>query len=140
MRSAQSYKAMLHSLWKNKPSFYLRAAHLLALVMCAHCAGAQSFELSNAKITAVFGPAGLTSITNRPIGHTVHFEDDSFSITIDGIEINGSKLTPTIGSGSARSLIYTYSLNGYVLRVVYRVESNWDFVSKQMQVIAAPKD
>jgi hypothetical protein len=139
MRSEKPFSAMLRSSWKTRPCFYAQAALLLAFLICTQFAGAQSFELSNARVTAVFGPAGLTSITNRSIGHTVHFEDDSFSITIDGIEINGAKLTPT-RSGSAGSLIYTYSFNGYVLKVVYRVEPNWDFVSKQLQVIAAPKD
>ena len=140
MRSEKPFCAMLRSLWETKLCFDARAALLLAFLICAHWAGAQTFELSNARITAVFGPAGLTSITNRTFDRTVHFEDDTFSITIDGLEISGAKLTPTIGSGSARSLIYTYSFRGYVLRVVYRVESSWDFVSKQLQVIAAPKD
>lgn len=141
MRSELPFTVMLRSLRKAKPSFYGLAAFFLAFVSCARCVEAQTFELSNAGITAVFGPAGLTSITNRTFDRTVHFENDTFSITIDGLEIRGGDLRPTIASGSStRSLTYTYSFQGYVLRVVYRVEPSWDFVSKQLQIIAAPKD
>jgi len=140
MRSERRFTVMLRSLWKAMPRIYGPAVFLLAFVSCSHCVGAQTRELSNAKITAVFGPAGLTSITNRLFDRSVHFEDDAFSITIDGLAINGANLTPTIASGSARSVIYTYSFRGYVLKVVYRIEPSWDFVSKQLQVIAAPKD
>ncbi len=140
MHSEPGFTVMLRWLWKDTPRFHIRAVLLLALLSGAYCMGAQSFELSNARITAVFGPAGLTSITNRTLDRIVHFEDDTFSITIDGLQINGAKLTPTIAPGLPRSLIYTYSFHGYVMRAVYRVEPGWDFVSKQLQVIAAPNN
>ena len=140
MRSEPRFTVMLRCLWKATLRFHVRAVLLLALLSGAHCMGAQSFELSNARITAVFGPAGLTSITNRTLDRIVHFEDDTFSITIDGLQINGAKLTPTIAPGLPRSLIYTYSFHGYVVRVVYRIEPSWGFVSKQLQVVAAPKN
>jgi len=140
MRSELLLSVMRRFLRKVTPRLYGPSVFLLAFVSCAHCVGSQTLELSNASITAVFGPAGLTSITNRKFDRTIHFENDTFSMTIDGFDINSTKLTPTIASGSAKSLTYTYSFQGYVLNVVYRVEPSWDFVSKQLQVIAAPKD
>ena len=140
MRSELLLSVMLRFLRKATPRFYGLPVFLLAFVSCAHCVGSQTLELSNARITAVFGPAGLTSITNRKVDRTIHFQNDTFSITIDGLDIHSAKLTPTIASDSAKSLTYTYSCQGYVLSVVYRIEPSWDFVSKQLQVIAAPKD
>src|SRR5271169_2016622 len=140
MRSELLLSVMLHFLRKATPRLYGPSVFLLAFVSCAHCVGSQTLELSNARITAVFGPAGLTSITNRKVDRTIHFENDTFSITIDGLDIDSAKLTPTIASDSANSLTYTYSCQGYVLSAVYRIEPSWDFVSKQLQVIAAPKD
>ena len=139
MCSEECLTAPLRSLWKTTPRFSA-AVFLLAFVSCAPCMAEQTFELSNTRITAAFGPIGLTSITSRTVDRAVHFDNDTFSVTIDGLEINGAKLTPTIASEPPRSLTYTYSFHGYILNVVYKLQPSWDFVAKQLQVIAAPKD
>ena len=112
----------------------------IAFLAGASGVAAQTFELSNGHITAVFGPRGLTAISNRTINRTVHFKGDEFSMSVDDVEIESTKLTPRIVPSSARSLDYIYSSHGYTLKVVYKIESTWDFVSKQLQVIQAPKE
>jgi hypothetical protein len=141
MRFESRFRRMLSSFQKTQPRFYrMEMIAVIAFLTCATSVAAQTFELSNGHITAVFGPRGLTAISNRTFNHAVHFRSDEFSMMVDDIEIESEKLTPKIDPSSAKSLAYIYSSHGYVLRVVYRLESGWDFVSKQLQVIRGPNE
>lgn len=112
---------------------------LLAAVLLVHPVGAQApSQLSNQHLTAKFGQAGLIALTSTGPATTTHALRDSWSLTLDNDHIDSKDATPTTRASSDQ-ITYTYQIRGYQIDVLYRLRPEWNFVTKQIAVVHAPR-
>lgn len=95
-------------------------------------------QLGNEHITASFGSAGLMAIMGKGVGETAHGVRDSWSLIIDSDRLDGKGSTPSMRV-SYGEIAYRYSLRGYEIDVLYRLQPGWSFVSKEIVVVRAPR-
>jgi hypothetical protein len=119
--------------------------YLLTLVAALSLSGmtparsqSQEFELKNEKLTARFGPLGLTSITDGQSRRTIQFTADAFGLRIDEEVIDGAKLRPSVKQ-DGREIAYEYRSSGYCIRVIYSLRDSWEFVVKKLEVMESPR-
>src|SRR5579862_3969888 len=115
----------------------LVAAVLLSGIIPAR-SQSQEFELKNERLTARFGPLGLTSITDGQSRRTIQFTADAFGLRIDQEVIDGAKLRPSVKQ-EGREIAYEYRTSGYCIRVIYSLRDSWKFVVKKLEVMESPR-
>lgn len=91
-------------------------------------------SLENAALRAELGARGLISLTDRARGDTHRFRTDEFSVTLDGERYESGTLGNPLRRVEARRVTYAWSAGPYQLDVVYELEPDWRFVSKQLRV------
>jgi len=112
---------------------------LLILVACANLSSlAQTSVLKNEHTEAVFGPAGLVSVTDKESGARIGLNRDAWSLAIDDVILRSDDLKPAIASSAAAKIAYRYEGSGFQILVTYRLGAGWKFVSKQIAIVHAP--
>lgn len=96
-------------------------------------------ELRNDSVTAEFDRRGLISIAAPKRNEVIHLRHDEFSISIDADRIDSAKLQPEVKPGSANVVTYGYSFRGYAINVIYELRPGWRAVTKQLQIVRAPR-
>jgi hypothetical protein len=113
---------------------------LLLLALAANASGlAQRHVLMNGQTDARFGPTGLISVTDKKSGTRINLARDAWSLTIDGKVLRGEDLKASVQATAAGKIEYEFQGSGFQILVIYKLESGWDFVSKQITVVHAPK-
>ena len=116
-----------------------RLSQLVFVLLCGllpFSALAAGVELKNATTSAEFGPNGLLSIENIESHSKIAIARDSWSMVIDGATLRGTEVQPAINK-TVNEITYTYELQGYQVRVVYRLSPGWRFIGKQIEVSRA---
>ncbi|MGA8027081.1 MAG: hypothetical protein WB992_08035 [Bryobacteraceae bacterium] len=118
----------------------MRFLPVLAALICslsAACA-AQSLELKNDRIAAKFGPRGLVSI-QQGTAKAREIRSDTFSFELDHDRFEGAAAKAEVRQSAPAEISYTFSSNGYIVEVVYRIEPGWQFISKQIRLTSTPR-
>jgi hypothetical protein len=116
-----------------------RLSQLVFVLLCGllpFSALAAGVELKNATTSAEFGPNGLLSIEDIESHSKIAIARDSWSMVIDGATLRGTEVQPAINK-TVNEITYTYELQGYQVRVVYRLSPGWRFIGKQIEVSRA---
>ncbi len=112
---------------------------LLAALLLVQPLGAQiPAQLSNQYLTANFGQTGLTALTITGPSTTTHALHDAWSLTLDNDHLDSKDATPTTRASSDQ-ITYTYQIRNYQIDVLYRLRPEWNFVTKQIVVVHAPR-
>lgn len=111
-----------------------------ALVLFCAFAAASTFaspptaQLQNSFVTARFGARGLASLEDRASSRTFAFEDDAFSLIIDGKEARSADLPMPLRRASPGWVEYDFMAPNFAIRVRYELRPTWRFISKQIFV------
>ena len=92
-------------------------------------------SLQNHFLRVGFGPQGVASIWSSATRQNVTVHNDGFCIELNGQLINSSDLgVPTINSPSGSTVQYTYKYfaSTFDIRVIYELQPDWHFFSKQL--------
>lgn len=118
---------------------YTFLALCLGMVICAACGlHAQGIALENANVTVVFGERGITSIEDH-LGHSkVKIQSDEWSLHLNDQWIRSLEAKARIIRRSANEISYEYVTSGYTVETIYKLESNYTFVSKQLKLLRSP--
>jgi len=95
-------------------------------------------ELKNDSITADFDRRGLISIAASP-DEVIPLAHDDFSIAIDDDRLDSATVEPEMKTGPGNTVTYSYSFRDYAISVVYELRPGWRFLTKQIQVVHAPR-
>ena len=93
--------------------------------------------LENGRVRAVFGPRGLTSLSDLATSRQHRFRRDGFSLVVDGRPLRSAELTAPTMEANADRVTYRWSGDGYRVRVVYELRPGWRFLGKQLFVTGA---
>ena len=99
----------------------------------------QTVELKNEHTTASFGPAGLVAVVDIESGTRLDIAHDSWSLAIDGSTLRSGDSQPKVTRTAADAVAYQYENSGYRIQVTYKLEASWRFVSKQIDIVHAPR-
>ncbi|MEI7900807.1 MAG: hypothetical protein WCK89_11175 [bacterium] len=105
---------------------------LLSTGLCAAAFSEDAPVLKSKKITASFNPAGLTSIRDLSNNTAYTFKSESSTIQVDDQTIHTAALTPSGMKRGRNAVTYTYQVNSWTLNVVYELQPDWNFISKQL--------
>ena len=115
---------------------------VLSLLLLAACANlnslAQTSVLKNEHTEAVFGPAGLVSVTDKESGSRIDLVRDAWSLAIDDTVLRSDDLKSAILSSEAGKIAYQYEGSGFQILATYRLDAISKFVGKQITIIHAP--
>ncbi|HEV2328902.1 MAG TPA: hypothetical protein VGY56_08965 [Verrucomicrobiae bacterium] len=90
--------------------------------------------LENAFVRADFGSRGLTVLTDKTSGEVTRFSQDEFHISVDDSTIQSSNFTPALQEQTATKCVFLFSSSQWVVRVIYELQTNWHFASKQISI------
>ncbi len=90
--------------------------------------------LQNKLIRVELGDSGLLTIYDKELDRTFHFEEDGFSLTIDGRRIDSELLQPSRAEEVTNGRAYSFRSGPFMIKVVYELKPTWRFVSKQLFV------
>jgi hypothetical protein len=140
--SLRSFKLALRGR-DSSPRTIPSCIHFLALfyipLLIGICTAQNKAELRNNYITAEFDGRGLISVVSRSSNEVVHLTHDEFSISIDDDRLDSSRIGPEVKPGPENTVTYRYSFRGYAINVIYELRPSWRFVTKQLQVVQAPR-
>jgi len=122
-------------------SAWRRSCAALLATLCAAVTTPEARRaptLVNGRITALFGDRGLTALTDVRIGRTYRFKEDGFRLTIDGQTLESAGLKSPKHEASKERFTYKWTANGYEIDVVYELQPDWEFVSKQIVITKTP--
>ena len=128
-----------HGWRRTRPVWMHLHAWFCVPLLVAACSAQSKMELRNNYITAEFDSRGLVSVRGPRLNEVVHLADDEFSISIDGDRLDSAKLEPAVKPGQANTVTYAYAFRGYEVNVIYELRPGWHFVTKQLQVVQAPR-
>ncbi|HET9400697.1 MAG TPA: hypothetical protein VFO34_07075, partial [Candidatus Acidoferrales bacterium] len=117
-----------------------RLSLICALVLICASSAASAFafpptaQLQNSFSTARFGERGLASVEDRSSSRTFAFEDDAFSLAIDGKDIRSVDLPRPSRRASLDRVEFDFTAQNFEIRVRYELRPTWHFVSKQIFV------
>ena len=80
----------------------------------------------------------MASITSQPSGFTVNFPREDFSLTVDQQLFDSSRMQAPVAKQEQNGIAYYYQDRGYSFRVFYEIREDWKFVTKSLQITAAP--
>ncbi len=90
--------------------------------------------LENGHLRVEFGSHGITLLHDKTSNRTLHFERDAFSVGLDGRVIDSEFLSPTEERSEPGRRVFAYTSGAQSVRVIYELQPNWHFVSKQVAV------
>jgi hypothetical protein len=97
-------------------------------------------SLWNEFLVIDFGPQGIAMIWSNEIQQNITVHNDGFSIELNGQLVNSSDLgVPTFKSLSTNTVQYEYNTRTFDIRVVYELQTDWLFFSKQL-IISTPQN
>ncbi|UWZ84142.1 alpha-amylase family protein [Occallatibacter riparius] len=99
---------------------------------------AQETELRNTSTSARFGDRGLLSVADSASGSRIDLEQDAWSITLDGHKLRSQDAQHVQRSTGEHEVTYDFDLSPYKVRAVYQLKPGWNFVSKQVRIVASP--
>ncbi len=120
-------------------TFWSALVLISALVVVRPVGAARSVTLANGTVTARFGDRGLESIADPSTGAPYRLTHDGFSVAIGGQTFDSDTLAAPARTRAADRVTYAWTASAYRLRVVYEIQSDWRFVSKQIFVDAGPE-
>jgi hypothetical protein len=88
--------------------------------------------LTNGSMTAAFDERGLTSAGG------FHFTRDEFAVTLAGHAYDYRTLPAPVRREEAHRVVYGYAAGAYRIDVVYELQPEWQFVSKQIVLRGGP--
>ncbi|MGE5110904.1 MAG: hypothetical protein ACM3JB_08625, partial [Acidobacteriaceae bacterium] len=109
---------------------------LVTLLLSSICLG-QSLELRNQYLVARFGPSGLLSV--QQVGaEAVRIRSDEFSFSVGSAKFSPVRMKASVKS-KPDEITYTYEQNGFIIDVIYRIATGWQFVTKQIRLTRTPE-
>jgi hypothetical protein len=109
------------------------------MVVCGTPSPAQDVVLANSHVSASFGSRGMLSIRAFAGDVPIAFSKDEWALAIDHVRLSSEDAGQPRRTSNEHEIAYTFEQNGYKVQAVYRLEESWDFVSKQLTVLTAPK-
>ena len=107
--------------------------HIAAILfVLASAAGSNTF-LNNGVMSAEFDTRGLVSLQDIALSKTWHFTNDNCSVTVGGVAINTSSLTPSV-TVQSDNISFLFTSGNYQLKVIYELKAGWRFVSRRIQL------
>ena len=100
------------------------------------CSAAETMTLENEMLSVELGPRGLSQIHDKQAPHTLHFDSDHFSLTVNDDVIKSADLAAKRSARDKTSVVYAYDTGKWTVTVVYELKPSWRFVSKQLTVTA----
>ncbi|MGN6555083.1 MAG: hypothetical protein ACTHLW_15355 [Verrucomicrobiota bacterium] len=111
----------------------LRAGCVVIILLLSVALVHANTFLNNGIVNAEFNARGLVSLQDLALGRTWHFTNDNCSVKIDGVTMNTSSLTPTVTVGT-NDISFLFTSGNYLLKIVYELNADWRFVSRQIEV------
>ena len=136
-RSERTYRTGESSSAHAKSNF-LAAIALCLLSFPLNSVSAQTTTLANAHVSATFGDRGLVSVQEVGAKASTSFEKDAWSINVDHMLLKSDDGDIPVKTSKPNEVAYTFRQKSYAVKVVYRLEPGWTFVSKQLVLLAAP--
>jgi hypothetical protein len=102
------------------------------LLLTSSCQKSNTIESDSLIVT--FNDAGIESLKTRTGDQMLSLISDSFMVTIDSQTIRSENLTPVRIKAAKNERIYSYHQEGFDLEVIYQLQPEWAFVSKQVRV------
>lgn len=90
--------------------------------------------LDNGIVRAEFDSRGLVSIRDIGLNRTFTFQNDNCSVTVGGVAINTSSLTPAVDTSVNNAVSFLFTSGNYRLKVIYEIRAGWRFVSRQIEL------
>lgn len=116
-----------------KTTNLILAALLTSVTLPAAAGGAERpVTLDNGILNLELGRNGLEKLHDKTTGKTVEFVSDSFSVRVDGQEIDSARLKPAVTKESDSAAVCAFRSGEYAVRVVYELRKGWRFVSRQL--------
>ncbi len=94
----------------------------------------KSYRLENSHLIAFFNSSGISRLNDRQLRKNYNFDQDDFSVTIDGQLVSKKDLTLTSVNKESDQLVFTLDNSDYTIRVVYELKPSWAFISKQLEI------
>jgi hypothetical protein len=120
--------------------FWYFAAFASLAVLLTVSSHATELELNNGTTSALFGSEGLLSVKSISSQSSISITRDDWSMVIDGMNVRSAQVRPKLTRTSDDQITYTYDIQAFKIQVIYRLKPGWKFVSKQIEVLRAPKD
>lgn len=115
-----------------------RFLHVLFVVVLAALpvsgAGRDTIVLENQRLRATLIDGRLESLEDLRTGAPIRFENDRFSVTINGQAMDSAGITPTKVASANRTAAFAYSFPGARVTVTYELRAGWGFLSKQLRI------
>ena len=109
---------------------------LCLLVSAVFCSAAETMTLENENISVALSARGLSQIHDKQAAHTLHFDSDTFSLTVNDEVIESAGLVAKRSRRGKTRVVYAYDTGKWVVTVTYELKPKWRFVSKQLTVTA----
>jgi hypothetical protein len=90
--------------------------------------------LENTHLRVEFDTRGIIALYDKATGQTIPLAQDGFSLGMDGDVVDSELFTPDEEVGDAQQRVYRYSTRSRMIRVIYELQPDWRFVSKQVSV------
>jgi len=95
--------------------------------------------LENDYVRTEFDGRGIAVLYDKSSGQTVRFAEDGFSAGVDGDLLDSEMYTPEEESADSQRRVYRWVNGSRAVRVVYELQPDWRFVSKQINVSGEEK-
>jgi hypothetical protein len=95
---------------------------------------AEPIDFGNDHVSAIFNDRGLAALSDKQSGSRITFKRDDFAIVIDGITYDSQSLAAPAHKVDSAGRIYSWTAGPHRLDVVYELQPDWRFLSKQLVV------
>ena len=99
---------------------------------------ARESDLTNGVVTAHFGRLGLESVSDITSHAAPLHLQDGWAVQVNNDALRNTDAVPSMHT-DRQKVTYSYSLKGYSVEVIYKVQAGWHFVSKTIQIAQAPR-
>ena len=120
--------------------FYFRNTRLpiLLLAVLLHLSmqqiQAQPASLQNEHLVVSFNEKGLVSYTDKKLKKSFSLVSDFFELSLNGLTYNNVNAGHAGFASTPGKLIYTYNIPDFTLKLVYTLEQDAFFISKQLEI------
>ncbi len=90
--------------------------------------------LENDNLRADFDGSGLIGILDKRSGSYLSFTNDTFSLQLDAVTLNGASFTPVLETSTATQQVYRYDATNWTVRAVYELKDDRAFITKHLWV------
>lgn len=100
----------------------------------------RGYSMKNDQIVLSFNEQGIQSLSDKRLGKPFSFSSDNFLVSINGnvYTRNNTKLNEI--TEAPGMLTYTYTAPGFTFKVIYTLNADWFFFSKQLEIYPDKSD